>query len=171
MINRDAYTFPSIYVEGAHGTKHICYDGVSFKYVPHVEALTDCESTFSLIPYERVIEYIDLVQAKMNASVLVVWEIPGESEHKGFLISRDSSICLQEVAGQFIYLLVSEGSRVAKGGRVAYQVTNKLEVRNVYSNCEGKVAFIIDMTWETPRKVLLVVIPGELREVIVRKGS
>ncbi|MGC8982413.1 MAG: DUF2118 domain-containing protein [Desulfurococcaceae archaeon] len=162
------YAFPFIYIEGVLSDKKVCL--VDGKYIIVRGAGQECEKIFGLVPYERVIDYVDLVEAKTKASILMAFEEP-EKPPRGYLIEKDTPLCLQEISGDHLYFLVSEGSRVEKGSRIAYIVTGKLEVRSVASLCTGSVAFIVDMPWETPRKALVVVVPSELREVPVRKAS
>lgn len=157
-----------VYVEDVASTKYICLHNQKLVHVK--EPLSACEKLYGEIPYERVVEFIDLENAVPRKDILVLDEDPSLLEFPGFLIEKNTQLCLQEVRGRFIYFLVSEGSQVKRGDIIAYHVTGKFEVRNVKSRCEGQVALIVDMPWETPRKSL-VVVTSECRRVTVEKSA
>jgi hypothetical protein len=158
-----------VYVEGVKSTKYICLKDQLLLRVGG--SLNDCQKIYGEIPYERVIEFIDLENSIVTRSILVLREEPSLKTLSGYLIEEGAQVCLQEIRGKFIYFLINEGSSIKRGDIVAYHVTGKLEVRNVISKCEGQVVLVVDMPWETPRKAILVVISGEYRRVIIGKSA
>lgn len=162
------YVFYSVFVEGEKSDRYIC----EINRDAYLISLTNsgCIRFFGLVPYERILEYVDLTSALLTRTVLLVKEDPHSMDLPGYLIPGGTKLCLQEISGNYIHVFKSEGEFVEVGERVAYVATGKLEVRNVHSLCSGRIAFIVDMTWEKPRRNLLVV-TSELREVVVRKGS
>ena len=158
-----------VYVENANSNKYICFKNQKLVHVREVSA--ECTRLFGEVPYERVVDYIDLERAVAARSIIVLHEEPSLRELEGFIIEKGTPLCLQEVTGKFIYFLVSEGSEVSSRDIIAYHVTSKFEVRNVKSKCEGQVAFIVDMPWEVPRKAIVVVTPSECGRVTVEKTT
>ncbi|MFZ8782899.1 MAG: DUF2118 domain-containing protein [Desulfurococcaceae archaeon] len=157
-----------VYIEDAESNKHVCFTGQKYLYTKSL--LKECSRLFGEIPYESVVQFIDLERAVFTRSVLVLEEDPVLPEFTGLLVEKSAQLCLQEVRGKFIYFLVSESSQVKRGDIIAYHVTGKFEVRNVKSLCEGVVVLIIDMPWEVPRKAL-VVVTSEPRRVVVEKTT
>ncbi len=161
-----------VYVEDVASTKYICLHNQKLIHVkkPLSIPLNICEKLYGEIPYERVLEFIDLENAMLRKGILILDEDPSLPEFPGFLIEKNAQLCLQEIRGKFIYFLVGEGSQIKRGDVIAYHVTGKFEVRNVRSKCEGQIALIVDMPWETPRKSL-VVVTSEYRRVTVEKSA
>lgn len=168
-INDYGYVFYSIFVENEKSSKYVCLLHGDFFVTK--DPTTRCERVFGLIPYERVLDHIDLTEALLKQSIIITREDPDADTYKGYLIEKSTKLCLQDIAGYTIHLLKSECEEVKKKERIAYIITGKLETRNVFSLCEGRIIFVVDMVWETPRRVLLAVVPGELGEITIRKSS
>lgn len=158
-----------VYVEDIKSAKYVCFkDQVLLRVgIPS----SDCQKIYGEIPYERVLEFIDLENALATRGILILREESALKTLSGYLVEEKTQVCLQEVRGKLIYFLVNEGSSVKKGDIIAYHVTGKLEVRSVKSKCEGQVVLVVDMPWETPRKAILVVVPSECRRVTVEKSA
>lgn len=167
MGNSD-YIFYSVYVESERSYKYIC-ELERGTYIS-TSMPASCSRSFGLIPYERVLNYIDPTSGTLTRTVLIVREDPSSTEFKGFEIREGTKLCLQEIAGDHVHVFKSEGDDVKAGEKIAYVVTGKLEVRSIRSLCSGHITLIIDITWEKPRRNLLV-ISSELREVTIRKSS
>jgi len=158
-----------VYVEGIESTKYVCFKDQASLHLG--EPPSRCQKVYGEIPYERVIEFIDLENALVTRSILILREEPTLKTLSGYLIKEKTQVCLQEIRGKLIYFLVNEDYSVKRGDIIAYHVTGKLEVRSVKSKCEGRVVLIVDMPWETPRKAILVVAPSECRRVNVEKSA
>ena len=166
----EEYLFPEVYVEGVRSEKCLCGEREEFFKLPCNADLSHCLGVYGQIPYEQALNYIDLIEAKTKATLIVVKDKPGASSAQGFLVEKNTEVCLQQVSGDFVYFFTREGSTVKKYNTIAYIVTGKFEVRNVRSICEGLVALIIDMPWEVPRKAL-VVVTHVYRPVTARKST
>ncbi|MEM0001303.1 MAG: DUF2118 domain-containing protein [Desulfurococcaceae archaeon] len=153
----EEYIFPETYVEDVEGQKYVCIKNGTLVVNSDVINQEHCIRRFGLIPYEQVVNYLDFTEAKTKRSIVILRKNPWEGAYQGYIFEENTSICLQEITGSAIFILTREGSIIGKDDPVAYVVTNKLEVRNVKSNCEGLVAFIVDLPWEEPRKSILVV--------------
>ncbi|MEM1695275.1 MAG: DUF2118 domain-containing protein [Desulfurococcaceae archaeon] len=162
------YVFYSVFVEEEKSNRYLCYTRGEFIVVR--DGIMNCERLFGLIPYEQILNSVDLLEAVLKRTVVIVREDPAVDVYKGYFVEKNTKLCLQEIVGSFVYILKAEGDEVKMNEKVAYVITGKMEVRNVFSRCEGAVLFVVDMVWESPRKVVLVVVPGELREVAVRKS-
>ena len=162
------YVFYSVFVEDEKSNRYLCYTRGEFIVVK--DSNMSCERLFGLIPYEQILNSVDLLESVLKRPVVIVREDPAVEVYKGYFVEKNTRLCLQEIAGSFVYILKSEGDEVKMSEKIAYVITSKMEVRNVFSRCEGTVVFVVDMVWESPRKVVLAVVPGELREVTVRKS-
>jgi len=158
-----------VYVEDVNSSKYICFKNQ--KPVHIKERLTDCTRLFGEVPYERVLDYVDLERAVNTRSIIVLREDPSLRELNGFIVEKGTLLCLQEVTGKFIYFLVGEGTKISSGDIIAYHVTGKFEVRSIKSKCEGQVALIVDMPWEVPRRAVVVVVPFECRRITIEKSA
>ncbi len=57
-------------------------------------------------------------------------------------VSGNAEVCLMEVTGREVILVVDEAYSVDVGDLIAYTVTGKGEVRNSYSRCKGYIVLI-----------------------------
>lgn len=137
--------------------------------VPGTHSPVMCEELYGLIPYERVVDFIDVEEGKLKAPIIALRNNSGREFGEGYVIDANTDVCLQEIVGNRIYFLQNDGTEVRKGDRVAYVVTSKLEARSVKSQCDG-LLFIVDMPWASPRKALLVVVKNGYRRTPIRKS-
>lgn len=153
----EQYAFPEVYVAGVRSKKCLCNESEKYIIVSCTSDLNACTEVYGHIPYEQVLNYIDSLEAKMRESVVVLQSRPDRAVYKGFLLEKGTSVCLQEISGNYVYLHVKEGMSVKKEHSIAHIITGKLEIRNIRSLCEGLVALVVDMPWKEPRKVVVVV--------------
>lgn len=165
------YLFPEIYVENIHSHRYLCISENGDAHVIDItNAAPTCKRVFGLIPYEQVLDYIDLERAKTNASISIIRLNTEKDIYEGVLLERDTKLCLQEITGSYVFVAHREGDIIHENTRIAYIVTNKLEVRNIRSRCNGLIAFLVDKPWEEPR-VLILVTTNEYRSITARKAS
>lgn len=158
------YVFPEAYVEGVESHKYLCSLDDSYIVTTTIYKDLNCKKLYGLVPYEKTMEYIDLVEAYTKRSIAVLWSDKSKGGYTGYLLGEKTPLCLQEVRGSSIYVPRREGDTIRVGEYVAYTVSGKMEVRKVKSKCEGLIALIIDRPWEEPRRTLLVVV-SEYREI------
>jgi hypothetical protein len=169
-ILTEEYAFPEAYVEDVEGQRYLCLENDVFTVISSAINFDRCVRRFGLIPYEQVLNYIDLVDAKTKSSIAVLRENMREKIYQGYIIEKDTHVCIQEITGNTIFVLAKEGISIKKDASIAYVVTNKLEVRNIKSMCEGLITLIVDLPWEEPRKTILVV-PSVYRSITARKST
>lgn len=162
--------FPEVYVENIHSKRYVCLENETYTMIKDHVLPGLCREVYGLIPYEEVLKYIDLVEARATSTFLILKPEPGEDFVGGFMVDKGSKLCLQEIVGNYIYFSLREGSRVKIGDTIAYIVTNKLEIRNIKSICKGLVVLVVDMPWEEPRKAIMVV-SNDCRSINVRKSA
>ncbi len=163
------YVFYEVYVEGVEGPRYLCVKNDESIITSNPASIESCSKILGLIPYERVIDYIDLLEGRTKKTLGVLIEDPSTGIYRGFLLGENTPICLQEVQGSYIFIQSKEGFSVKPGDLLGYTVSDKLETRKIKSNCEGLIVFIIDQPWEEPRKTL-VVVASEYRSITARKN-
>ncbi|MEM2025113.1 MAG: DUF2118 domain-containing protein [Desulfurococcaceae archaeon] len=167
----EQYVFPEVFVKGCSNGKYICFTSGAYFLSLKADGSVKCDEVYGLIPYERLVEFIDLEKGKLKTSVITLREELGKEIYEGYIVEPDAELCLQEIVGNYIYFLKDDGSNVKRGNKLAYIVTNKLEARSVKSRCDGLLLFIIDMPWMEPRRGLLVVVKSGYRHATIRKGA
>lgn len=165
MRDTEPAEFWEIYVEGIAGGRRVCYDGSGYFFAEGPGA--SCEKLYGLIPYEEVINYVDLEGQRLLREVLLLPSQQPSRGSKGYLFPPGTPLCLQEIQGKNVYTLAREGSEVKRGERLAYVITGKMEVRNVFSLCEGFIIACVDIVWERPERVVLVISRERPREVFI----
>ncbi|MEM1701300.1 MAG: DUF2118 domain-containing protein [Desulfurococcaceae archaeon] len=164
-----SYRFPEIYVEGLKSNRNICFSNGEFVLLGDKIEDVKCDKIYGLIPFESVIEYLDLESARSKVEMIVLK--PRKDSAMAYFIKQGTSICIQEIKGKTRYLLLEEGDLIKRGDKIAYVITGKMETRNIMSLCEGRVLFIIDITWETPGKTILVTVLERAREIAIRESA
>ncbi|MEM4717272.1 MAG: DUF2118 domain-containing protein [Desulfurococcaceae archaeon] len=165
-----SYIFPEVYVENVESTRYLCIMGNEESIVTeNREKPISCARRYGIIPYEQVINYIDLVSSKTTKSIALLHANLSNNTYSGFIVENNSDICIQEVKGGYIYVFVREGEIIERNADIAYVVTNKLEIRNIKSLCTGLLALIIDIPWDKPRRTILVSV-SEYRSINARKN-
>lgn len=159
--------YPEIYVKGEEtGGKTLCKTGDVFSVSSDA---SNCEEVYSIIPFEEVLRFIDLERAVTLRDLVVVTRV--DESLKAYYVPANTPVCIQEITGRNIYVFATEGSRVKKSERVAYIITGKREVRNVYSLCEGFILACVDVVWERPEKVIMVVLSEQPRELAMGESA
>lgn len=114
---------------------------------------------------------MDLEEPRLLRDILLLPSPQPSAGSRGYLLPQGTPLCLQEVQGKSIYVLAREGSEVRKGERLAYIITGKMEVRNVFSLCEGFIIACVDIVWERPERVIVVVSRERPREIVIGEGK
>ena len=156
------YEFPEIFVKGVESERGICLEDSSYRLVKSREE--KCVEYYGSIPYEEVLNYIDLEKALLKNSIILVNPKTGP---KALLFHENTRLCLQEIKGRAVFYTGSQ-EYVRKGELIAHVATSKNEVRNTYSLCEGFLLAVIDLTWEKPDRVIVVTALEQPREITIR---
>ncbi len=162
------YEFPEVFVEGVEGDYYIVYkDGEYF-----FSKTPGGEKYYGHILYEDVVEKaVDLVEAKMKKSIIVIPKFRPSGELEAILVEEGTSICLMEIKGADPIVFVSEGDEVEERDKIAYIITGKGEVRVYKSVCSGIVTLVINFPWERPERYILVVVSkDDARRIIVKRS-
>ncbi|MCY0868516.1 MAG: DUF2118 domain-containing protein [Desulfurococcus sp.] len=159
------YIFPELFVKNVESKRIICRRGDEFTMTS--QPSDSCSEIYGSIPYEDVLRYIDLENPALKASIILVdrRELP-----KALLFEEGTPLCLQEVTGRRLYY-IGGLKHVRRGELVVYTVTGKHEVRSTRSVCEGFLLAVIDLTWEKPEKIVLVVSVEQPREISIRESE
>lgn len=159
--------YPEIYVKGGEtGGKTLCKANGVFYISPEISS---CEEVYSIIPFEEILKFIDLEKGAILRDLVMVTRI--NESLKAYYVPANTPICVQEITGRNIYVFAIEGSHIKKGEKIAYIITGKREVRNVYSLCEGFILACVDVVWEKPEKVIMVVLCEQPRELVIGEGA
>jgi len=156
------YEFPEIFVKGVESERGICLEDSSYRLVKSREE--ECVEYYGSIPYEEVLNYIDLEKALLRNSIILV---NPKTRPKALLFQENTRLCLQEIKGRAVFYTGSQ-EYVRRGELIAHVATSKNEVRNTYSLCEGFLLAIIDLTWEKPERVIVVTALEQPREITIR---
>jgi len=156
------YEFPEIFVKGVESERAICLEDSSYRLVKSREE--KCVEYYGSIPYEEVLNYIDLEKALLRNSIILV---NPKTRPKALLFQENTRLCLQEIKGRAVFYTGSQ-EYVRKGELIAHVATSKNEVRNTYSLCEGFLLAVIDLTWEKPERVIVVTALEQPREITIR---
>lgn len=157
------YSFPQLFVEGVDSERIICLKNSEYTWVSITEK-NNCTKYYGSIPYEEILRYIDLEKAVLKRSTILF--NPREPS-KALFFSENTQLCLQEARGRRVFYIGSM-KHVRKNDLIAYIVTGKNEVRNIYSTCEGFILAVIDLTWERPERIIVVMAIEQPGEIIIR---
>ncbi len=161
------YEFPEIYVEGEKGDYYIVEENGTYR----LSREPDDRRSFGHILYEDVIDKaIDLVEAVVKKSVIVVPRFKPKGDLEGLLVSSNTPCCIIEVKSIQPYVLVNEGDNIEMHDKIAYMVTSKGEVRVYKSPCRGLVLIVANFPWEKPEKYILVVVSEDaVRRITIKR--
>ncbi|MEM4660554.1 MAG: DUF2118 domain-containing protein [Thermosphaera sp.] len=165
------YFFPEAFVEDGLGEgRVICLTGTR-AYVSPARGLAgpECGKVFSSVPFEKLVEFLDLEKSCFLKDVIIVYMDEGD-RYRGFYVRKGESVRLLEVSGSIITIHKKEGEQVEAHEKIGFIVTNKREVRVIKSPVKGILLAVIDLTWESPEKVIMVLTSEQPREIIVGKN-
>ncbi len=171
----EKYNYPEIFVKGLHDGKYCIVQTNNEFYLIEKEKLgrdVDKNKIYTNIIYEEILNYVDLVEARIQIDTIVVPEFTlDKKELKGIFVKKDTPLCLIEVKGIQPYVFIKEGDNVDEKDKIAYTITGKGEVRVTKSPCKGIVLLVINLPWEQPEKYILAVVSkDDAREIIIRKS-
>ncbi|MEM0380528.1 MAG: DUF2118 domain-containing protein [Desulfurococcaceae archaeon] len=173
VYSKNLYVFPEVFIENNYSNKCIV-ETLNNEYI-----MIECSELdkygykkyFGSIPYESVLEYIDLVESVSRRGIVVAKR---ESNRflNGFLIETGTKLCIIEITGYEIFVDAIEGEEILEGRRIAYIVTNKNDIRVYKSPCSGLILLVIDVSWEKPcRYIVVVVDKNECRRINIREST
>ncbi|MEM4561548.1 MAG: DUF2118 domain-containing protein, partial [Desulfurococcaceae archaeon] len=94
------YVFYSVFVEDEKSNRYLCYTRGEFIVVK--DGTMNCERLFGLIPYEQILNSVDLLEAVLKRTVVIVREDPAVDVYKGYFVEKNTKLCLQEIVGSFV---------------------------------------------------------------------
>ncbi|MEZ0393943.1 MAG: DUF2118 domain-containing protein [Desulfurococcaceae archaeon] len=124
----------------------------------------DVCTKFCQVPFERLLDLVDLEASRLVEDLVIV--LPGG---RGALLARGNTpLCLAELSANESYVLFREGDVISEGEVFAYTVSRSGRVRKHRSPCAGVVLAVIDLSWETPRRQLLLTVgPNDVRRIAI----
>lgn len=113
-----------------------------------------CNECYVEVPYEEAGHLIIGEGGIIRCGFMLTWDDSKES----ILVGEGVAAHVIELEGYRIHSMVSEGSRVARGDKIAYIATKKGEVRSVRSGFDGLVVYAAQKPESRPERFLFIVV-------------
>ncbi|WP_440059008.1 DUF2118 domain-containing protein [Thermogladius sp. 4427co] len=127
---------------------------------------------FCIKEYENSIERIDLLNNLVLDDMIIISRYKALNEAKAYLLKKGDRVCIQEVSSAGVFIEKNEGDMVLEGEKIGSTLSSKGVVRTVRSLCKGIIVLIVNITWESPEKYIIVVVKeNELRPIRIGKDK
>lgn len=148
----------------------VCKLGESYMWLAGAGGYS-CDAKYCLLPYEESLRLIDLERAIAKEEFVLARSFSGGPPARAYLVGPGTKLCIMEFSHQLIVISAKEGERVSSGEVLGHAVSEKGNVINLRSVCDGVVLLVIHISWEVPEKYVIVTASeNELREIVIGKS-